>query len=72
MSAELSKVLEHVERIRELDLEDVPPTSHVVDVSTFLRPDEPTPCLEREAVLAAAPEPVDGGFGVPSPGPAAQ
>lgn len=72
MSAELSKVLEHVERIRELDLEDVPPTSHVVDVSTVLRPDEPTPCLEREAVLAAAPEPVDGGFGVPSPGPAAQ
>lgn len=72
MAAELSKVLEHVERIRELDLEDVPPTSHVVDVSTVLRPDEPTPCLDRDAVLAAAPEPVDGGFGVPSPGPAAQ
>jgi aspartyl-tRNA(Asn)/glutamyl-tRNA(Gln) amidotransferase subunit C len=72
MAAELSKVLDHVERIRELDLDDVPPTSHVVDVNTVLRPDEPVPCLPREAALAAAPEPTDGGFGVPSPGAAAQ
>ncbi len=72
MAAELSKVLDHVERIRELDLDDVPPTSHVVDVNTVLRPDEPVPCLPREAVLAEAPEPTDGGFGVPSPGASAQ
>jgi aspartyl-tRNA(Asn)/glutamyl-tRNA(Gln) amidotransferase subunit C len=72
MAAELSKVLDHVERIRELDLEGVPPTSHVVDVGSVLRSDDPVPCLPREAVLEAAPEPVDGGFGVPSPGPAAQ
>jgi len=71
MAAELSKVLGHVERIRELDLEGVPPTSHVVDVTSVLRPDEPVPSLPREVVLEAAPEPVDGGFGVPSPGPAA-
>jgi aspartyl-tRNA(Asn)/glutamyl-tRNA(Gln) amidotransferase subunit C len=70
MSEELSKVLDHVERIRELDLDDVPPTSHVVDLGSVLRPDEPTPSLPREVILAAAPEPVDGGFGVPSPGPA--
>jgi aspartyl-tRNA(Asn)/glutamyl-tRNA(Gln) amidotransferase subunit C len=68
MSAELSKVLDHVERIRELDLESVAPTSHVVDVSSVLRPDEPVACLPRELVLEAAPEPVAGGFGVPSPG----
>jgi aspartyl-tRNA(Asn)/glutamyl-tRNA(Gln) amidotransferase subunit C len=72
MAGELSDVLEHVERIRELDLEGVAPTSHAVDVNTVLRPDEPVPCLPRDAVLAAAPEPVDGGFGVPSPGPANQ
>lgn len=70
MSDELSKVLDHVERIRELDLDDVPPTSHVVDLGSVLRPDEPVPSLPREVILAAAPEPVDGGFGVPSPGPA--
>jgi aspartyl-tRNA(Asn)/glutamyl-tRNA(Gln) amidotransferase subunit C len=72
MADELSKVLDHVERIRELDLEGVPPTSHVVDVGSVLRSDDPVPCLPREVVLEAAPEPVDGGFGVPSPGPAAQ
>lgn len=70
MAAELSKVLDHVERIRELDLDGVPPTSHVVDVGSVIRPDQPEPCLPRDVVLAQAPEPVDGGFGVPSPGPA--
>jgi aspartyl-tRNA(Asn)/glutamyl-tRNA(Gln) amidotransferase subunit C len=70
MAGELSAVLEHFERIRELDLEGVPPTSHAVDVNTVLRPDEPVASLPRDAILAAAPEPVDGGFGVPSPGPA--
>lgn len=68
MASELSHVLDHIEKIRELDLEGVPPTSHVVDVVNALRPDEPAPCLPRDVVLAAAPEPVDGGFGVPSPG----
>jgi aspartyl-tRNA(Asn)/glutamyl-tRNA(Gln) amidotransferase subunit C len=69
MSAELSHVLDHIEKIRELDLQDVPPTSHVVEVTDALRPDEPKPCLPHEVVLAAAPEPLEGGFGVPSPGP---
>jgi aspartyl-tRNA(Asn)/glutamyl-tRNA(Gln) amidotransferase subunit C len=69
MSAELSKVLDHIEKIGELDLTDVPPTSHVVEVTDALRPDEPTRCLDRDVVLAAAPEPLEGGFGVPTPGP---
>jgi aspartyl-tRNA(Asn)/glutamyl-tRNA(Gln) amidotransferase subunit C len=72
MGVELSNVLDHVDRIRELDLEGVPPTSHAVDVAGVMRADEPVPCLDREVILAAAPEPVDGGFGVPSPGPSAE
>jgi aspartyl-tRNA(Asn)/glutamyl-tRNA(Gln) amidotransferase subunit C len=48
----------------------VPPTSHVIDVTNVLRADEPTPSLPREAILAAAPEPLNDGFGVPSPGAA--
>ena len=39
MAHELSGVLEHIEKISELDLADVPPTSHVVDVTTPLRAD---------------------------------
>jgi aspartyl-tRNA(Asn)/glutamyl-tRNA(Gln) amidotransferase subunit C len=68
MADELSKVLDHIEKISELDLEGVPPTSHVVDVVNAFRTDEPIPCLPVDVVLAQAPDPVDGGFGVPSPG----
>jgi aspartyl-tRNA(Asn)/glutamyl-tRNA(Gln) amidotransferase subunit C len=68
MSRELSAVLDHIEKIGELQLDDVPATSHVVDVVNALRPDEPVPSLTREQALAGAPEVVDEGFGVPSPG----
>ena len=70
MAAELSKVLDHIEKIRELDLDGVPPTSHVIDVVNALRADEPEPSLPRDVILAAAPEPLHDGFGVPSPGAA--
>jgi len=67
MAAELSHVLEHVDRIAELDLEGVPPTSHVVEVTGALRADEPRPSLPREVALAQAPAVQDDGFLVPSP-----
>ena len=68
MSRELSAVLGHIEKIGELSLDDVEPTSHVIDVVNALRADEPRPSLPREVALASAPEVVDDGFGVPSPG----
>jgi aspartyl-tRNA(Asn)/glutamyl-tRNA(Gln) amidotransferase subunit C len=68
MARELSAVLGHIEKIGELQLRDVAPTSHVIDVVNALRADEPRPSLPREVALAAAPEVVADGFGVPSPG----
>jgi aspartyl-tRNA(Asn)/glutamyl-tRNA(Gln) amidotransferase subunit C len=67
MVRELSSILEHVERITALDLADVPPTSHVVDLTNVLRPDEPRPSLPREVALAQAPDATEEGFRVPSP-----
>jgi aspartyl-tRNA(Asn)/glutamyl-tRNA(Gln) amidotransferase subunit C len=67
MAGELSAVLEHIARIGELDLESVPPTSHVVDVTGALRPDEPCASLPREVALAQAPAVGGEGFLVPSP-----
>jgi aspartyl-tRNA(Asn)/glutamyl-tRNA(Gln) amidotransferase subunit C len=69
MQSELSKVLDHVAKIGELDLGGVPPTSHVADVTGALRPDEPQPCLPREVALASAPAVSEDGEGflVPSP-----
>ena len=67
MAAELGSVLDHIEKIAELDLDDVPPTTHVVDVAGALRADEPRPSLPRDVVLARAPAVADDGFLVPSP-----
>ncbi|HEU5254199.1 MAG TPA: Asp-tRNA(Asn)/Glu-tRNA(Gln) amidotransferase subunit GatC [Solirubrobacterales bacterium] len=67
MVGELSGILEHVDRIGNLDLEGVEPTSHVVALENVLRPDEPRPSLDRDVALAPAPEPQDGAFRVPSP-----
>jgi aspartyl-tRNA(Asn)/glutamyl-tRNA(Gln) amidotransferase subunit C len=67
MSSELSGILDHIEKIEGLDLEGVPPTSHVVPMTNALRADEPRPSLEREVALASAPAVRDDGFEVPSP-----
>jgi aspartyl-tRNA(Asn)/glutamyl-tRNA(Gln) amidotransferase subunit C len=68
MTRELSSVLDHIEKIGELDLEGVEPAAQVVDVVNALRADEPRPSLPREVALATAPEVVEHGFGVPTPG----
>ncbi len=67
MAGELSGILEHVERMNELDLDGVEPTSHVVALENVLRPDEPRPSLPREKALEPAPDPAEGAFRVPSP-----
>jgi aspartyl-tRNA(Asn)/glutamyl-tRNA(Gln) amidotransferase subunit C len=67
MARELSAVLDHVATIGQLDLDDVAPTSHVVDITGALRPDEPRPCLPRDVALAQAPAVSEDGFLVPSP-----
>ena len=68
MTGELSTILEHIEKISALDLEDVAPTSHVVEMENVLRPDEPRPSLPRELALEQAPDTDGVGFRVPSPG----
>jgi len=68
MVGELSGILEHVDRIGNLDLEGVKPTSHVVALENVLRADDaPWQSLPREVALASAPEPSEGAFRVPSP-----
>jgi aspartyl-tRNA(Asn)/glutamyl-tRNA(Gln) amidotransferase subunit C len=68
MSKELSGILDHIEKISELDLGDVPPTTHVTPVENVLRRDEARPSWPPEHVLEGAPDPFKGGFRVPTPG----
>jgi aspartyl-tRNA(Asn)/glutamyl-tRNA(Gln) amidotransferase subunit C len=68
MQRELSTILDHIEKLNELDLEGVEPTSHVVELENVLREDVPRPSLPREKALEQAPDAAAGGFRVPSPG----
>ena len=68
MARELSGVLDHVDKISELDLDGAEPTTHVVALENVLREDEPQPSLPRERVLESAPDAGEEGFRVPSPG----
>ena len=67
LTGELSSVLDHVDKLAEVDIEGVEPTSHVVPLENVLRDDEPRPSLDREVALSQAPDPHDGAFRVPSP-----
>lgn len=64
MEAELSGILEHIDLIQGLDLDDVPPTTHVVTLQNVMRPDVPVPGLTVEEALREAPEVVEGRFAV--------
>ncbi len=66
MAGELSVVLDHIAKIGELDLDDVAPTAHVVEVTGALRADEPVPSLPRDVALEQAPAVSSGGFLVPA------
>ena len=63
---QLSGILSHIDRLQQLDTEDIPPTAQVVEVASRLRDDEPRPCLSQEDALANAPASVNGFFRVPA------
>jgi len=67
MQGDLSSILDHVDRLSEIEIDGVEPTSHVVPLENVLREDSPRPSLERDVSLAQAPDPFDGAFRVPSP-----
>jgi aspartyl-tRNA(Asn)/glutamyl-tRNA(Gln) amidotransferase subunit C len=62
---QLSQILDAVSKVRELDLRDVPPMSHPLDVVNVFGEDEPRRCLPLDDALANAPEPVGQFFAVP-------
>ncbi len=62
---ELSAILEYAAALAALDLADVPATAHPLPLVNVLRADEPGPTLDRDEVLAAAPDAEDGRFRVP-------
>jgi aspartyl-tRNA(Asn)/glutamyl-tRNA(Gln) amidotransferase subunit C len=65
LEAQLAAILDAVGKVSELDLTDVPPTSHPLDLVNVFAEDEPVESLPRDAVLALAPDAEAGAFRVP-------
>jgi len=62
---QLGQVLEHANDMSSLDLEGVVATSHPFGLVNVVRDDVLRPCLDRDEVLAMAPDAQDGRFAVP-------
>ncbi len=68
LESQLNDILEAVSKVSELDLSDVPPTSHPLEVVNVWDEDEPKACLTAEDALANAPERQGDFFKVPPGG----
>ncbi len=55
MQAQLSKILEAIETLRDVDTSHIGPTASVIQLENVMREDEARPGLSREAALANAP-----------------
>ena len=62
---QLSDIIEAISKVSELDLSDVPPTAHPLEIANAWAEDEPRPCLSPDEVFANAPDREDGYFKVP-------
>ena len=51
LQAQLSAILEAVSKVSELDLADVPPTAHPLEIANAWAEDVPRPCLPLDDVV---------------------
>ena len=63
--AQLSQVLEYVEKLKQVDVSGVEPTAHAHAVQNVFRADESRPWFGQEEALANAPRQANGLFVVP-------
>jgi len=53
---QLSAILDAVSKVSELDLADVPPTAHPLEIANAWDEDVPRPCLTLDEAFANAPD----------------
>jgi aspartyl-tRNA(Asn)/glutamyl-tRNA(Gln) amidotransferase subunit C len=63
---QLSDILAAVSKVSELDLADVPPTAHPLEIANAWAEDEPRDSLPLDEVFANAPDRDDDQFRVPA------
>ena len=62
---QLGHILEHIEKLKELDVTNVDPTAHAVPLVNVTRADEVRPSLPHDDALRNAPAKANGLFIVP-------
>ncbi len=65
LSVELSRILEYVEKLNELDTENTEPLSHPLEKENVLRADERKSSVSTVEALKNAPDKTDEFFKVP-------
>ena len=65
MTQELDLILGSVARVSEIAKDDIPPTSHPIEMSNVFRQDIAKPGLSNEEALSAAPAQEEARFKVP-------
>ncbi|WP_274649146.1 Asp-tRNA(Asn)/Glu-tRNA(Gln) amidotransferase subunit GatC [Paenibacillus humicola] len=65
-TVQLNDILKYVDKLGELNTDDVEPTSHVLQVTNVMREDEVRASLPVETALRNAPDEEDGQFKVPA------
>jgi aspartyl-tRNA(Asn)/glutamyl-tRNA(Gln) amidotransferase subunit C len=65
-AGQLNAILEAVGKVSELDLSEVEPTLHPLELANVWAEDEPRPPLSVEEALANAPDREDDAFRVPA------
>ena len=63
--SQLSGVMEHIEKLSEVDVEGIEPMSHANATSNKVRPDEPVESLPPEGFLQNTPDQASGQLRVP-------
>lgn len=62
---QFNKILEYIDKLNELDTENVEPLYHVIDLKNVFREDEVKPSYPREEILKNAPSKTEFFFKVP-------
>jgi len=59
LRSDMEKIVGYVDKLAELDVSGIEPTSHAVPLFNVIRDDEATPSFQRDDILANAPATID-------------
>lgn len=65
LSGQLEDILDFIDKLKEVDIKEIPPTSHILPVNNVLRDDLPKASLSSDKALDNAPQRQGNFFVVP-------